>query len=139
MPNRPDDLVVSVEPRNDGGATPGPWVATLDGDWWMVMTEAAHSIGDEEYGPLPVVDLFHGGYDYSSFELGSIAGNAHLIAAAPDMRDALTKLRKALDLIDPARPLQYANTMDLMRKCADAALAKTMPEPPTPHPRETKP
>lgn len=46
--------------------------------------------------------------------------------SSPDsktLREALEKLRKAMDLIDPSRPLQYARTMDLMRKCADDALA----------------
>lgn len=52
----------------------------------------------------------------------------HLSAAAPVMFDALTKLRKALDLVDPSRPLQYADAMDLMRKCADAALAAAQPK-----------
>lgn len=47
------------------------------------------------------------------------------VEAQSSHADALTKLRKGLDLVDPARPLQYANAMDLMRKCADAALADT--------------
>ena len=47
-----------------------------------------------------------------------------LVDSAPDMLAALTKLRKGLDLVDPSRPLQYADAMDLMRKCADEAIAK---------------
>jgi hypothetical protein len=53
--------------------------------------------------------------------------SAHLALAnanSRDMLDALTKLRKALDLVDPSRPLQYADAMDLMRKCANAAIMR---------------
>jgi hypothetical protein len=43
--------------------------------------------------------------------------------AAPELLEALKRNRAALDLIDPMRPLQYATTMDLMRKDMDAAIA----------------
>lgn len=69
--------------------TPGPWIATLDGDWWMVLTEAPHAIDEEESRQIPVVDLYHGGYDYSTFDLGSLPANARLIAAAPELLTAL--------------------------------------------------
>ncbi len=38
--------------------------------------------------------------------------------------ETLRRNRAALDLIDPIRPLQYATTMDLMRKDMDAAIAQ---------------
>lgn len=49
--------------------------------------------------------------------------------AAPELLEALKRNRAALDLIDPARPLQYATTMDLMRKDMDAAIALATPKP----------
>lgn len=45
-------------------------------------------------------------------------------ALTADLLEALARNRKALDLIDPDRPLQYAHTMDLMRQDMDAAIAK---------------
>lgn len=48
---------------------------------------------------------------------------ARKVAGADDMLAALKRNRAALDLIDPMRPLQYATTMDLMRKDMDAAIA----------------
>lgn len=47
-----------------------------------------------------------------------------LFSAAPAMLQALRRNRAALDLIDPVRPLQYAMTMDLMRRDMSAAIAK---------------
>lgn len=44
-------------------------------------------------------------------------------AASPELLASLKRNRAALDLIDPARVLQYAITMDLMRKDMDAAIA----------------
>lgn len=47
-------------------------------------------------------------------------------SAAKGLFDALKRNRAALDLIDPMRPLQYATTMDLMRRDMDAAIAKAL-------------
>lgn len=106
------------------GHLPGPWDFLIDGDWPMVYS-SAHD--PEDGHRLPVIDMFHGGYDFTDFGY-PLAANGRLIAAAPELLEALQKLRTALDLIDPSRPLQYAQAMDLMRKCADAAIAKAQGE-----------
>ena len=95
--------------------TPGPWVAEFDGDWWMVLTKAEHPI-DEFWGPAqaPVVDLHHGGYDYSELGLGTISGNARLIAAAPELLAALEALVEGVDRL-LGKPEPY--------ECDDGALA----------------
>lgn len=57
---------------------------------------------------------------------GTHLGIIGLIEQLTDERNALLEAlrrnRAALDLIDPDRPLQYATTMDLMRKDMDAAI-----------------
>jgi len=40
------------------------------------------------------------------------------------LAEALVKIRKCLDLIDPSRTFQYMQAMDAMRTCADAALKR---------------
>ncbi len=49
--------------------------------------------------------------------------------AIAELIDALQRLRKGLDVVDPGRPLQYAQAMDVMRKFADAAVAKVTETP----------
>lgn len=41
-----------------------------------------------------------------------------------ELLEALKRNRAALDLIDPMRPLQYATTMDLMRRDMSAAITR---------------
>lgn len=54
----------------------------------------------------------------------ALAGEIAADERGDKLLEALTRNRAALDLIDPMRPLQYAATMDLMRKDMDAAIAK---------------
>lgn len=70
--------------------SPGPWEFVIEGGWPIIYSSAA----DPEDGhPLPVVDLHHGGYDYS--DLGfSLHANGRLMAAAPELLAELIDLRK---------------------------------------------
>ena len=94
--------------------TPGPW---------FVHPFTAHVSSEVEHA-APICALCWPTPYRSDDETQA---NAVLIAAAPNLLEALGKVRKALDLIDPSQPLQYALAMDLMRQCADAAIALALP------------
>lgn len=66
---------------------------------------------------MSVIDIEEA-YSTYVIELAEAEANVARLLAA------LKRNRAALDLIDPMRPLQYATTMDLMRKDMDAAIAK---------------
>lgn len=100
--------------------TPGPWEACDPGDYGDFDGESRVVLGNDMR--IAVVHWHEGDYRAEN------DANANLIAASPGLYDALQKLRIALDLIDPSRPLAYAATMSLMRNCADAALAKARGE-----------
>jgi len=101
-----------------GRHTPGPW----KWDCGIIPPD----------GPGHYADIYKDGGDLiiAQFNKQIPEGhaNARLIAAAPDLVAALKRNRAALDLIDPDRPLQYATTMDLMRKDMDAAIAQATGE-----------
>lgn len=75
---------------NQSRYTPGPWiVCTVDGDDSILSIEQdREALVDEEPSIVAEVDLSGDGID----EVAG-AANARLIAAAPDLLEALTKLR----------------------------------------------
>jgi len=86
-------------------ATPGPWEFTLDGEWPMILS-SAH---DEDGHRIPVIDLFHGGYEYPGFPL---ATNGQLVSAAvsalPALIERVERLEEGLRQIgegDEPRPV----------------------------------
>lgn len=64
--------------------TPGPWEFVMDGTWPMILSSALDEDGEVR---VPVVDMFHGGYDFAD-RGWPLAANARLIAAAPDLLEA---------------------------------------------------
>lgn len=94
--------------------TPGPW---------------SMECGDHTHRYVRVYDsddrtIFYKYGSGTKAEADQDEANARLISAAPELLDALKRNRAALDLIDSARPLQFATTMDLMRKDMDAVILK---------------
>jgi len=106
-----------------GGHTPGPWVyrTGMPYDWgWVTDAEGGFIAQAKDPAARDDEALSR----HRAAKTDPWAANATLIASAPDLLDSLKRNRAALDLIDPARPLQFAQTMDLMRKDMDAALSR---------------
>ena len=71
--------------------TPGPWVAHHNGHYWTVKTKAKPLNGQT------VCDLIESEYLYSHDPRSEGAqSNARLIAAAPELLEALQQLREVL-------------------------------------------
>lgn len=105
---------MSVEPRNDGGATPGPWIADFHNEQRQGGRFVTYVRGGNQLVPIAAVPTGVEGYGREEGR-----ANAALIAAAPDLRDALAGLLRAVDALMPMDgPLKLA---------ARAALAKAQP------------
>ena len=91
--------------------TPGPWVVSDDGD----MTLIIHAPKDE-------VDIARMSNDCEMFS--EIRANAHLIAAAPAMYDALRELTNAFALVVKMTPYGVSMDVSKVHDNARAALAQ---------------
>lgn len=97
--------------------TPGPWRVVRDrnGAATMILSSQKDEDGDE----LPVIDYEHGGYTYA------YEANARLIAAAPDMYEALKEAREALATeIKFEISASVAESLEATIAQIDAALSK---------------
>lgn len=97
--------------------TPGSWIAESDGEYWNVIVEGGEGFGREIVG-------CEGLYRCD----GSDEANARLIAAAPDLLDAL---RKHLENFESQHALLLEIGNDYfvdLRDSARAAIAKATGE-----------
>ena len=107
--------------------TPGPWRIVdntdLDGGLWIVVDH-------DEVGPVSIAAVRQGCDE--ARELGSNKANAHLIASAPDMIEALSAalgyMRNAKIDLETGAPKKTAiQTLDGGIKLVEAALSKARP------------
>jgi hypothetical protein len=71
--------------------SPGPWRLDRTNGELMVLSSAQTTDEMGDTYPVPVADLYRGGYDYA--DLGhSLEANARLIAAAPELYEAAEAL-----------------------------------------------
>ena len=74
-----------TNPRTEAGFTPGPWHATNGGPrsgQWTVWADGG-DMGDQRVAVMP-------------YELIAQCGNAHLIAAAPELYEELDELWRSI-------------------------------------------
>jgi len=95
-----DNLDTSGE-RGRGGWTPGPWHVHKHG--WGIAVRA-ESTGVAECLP--------------QFEIAEIAANARLIAAAPELLEALVNFIGTVETVDPG---VYRDTIDEAREAIKKA------------------
>jgi hypothetical protein len=91
--------------------TPGPWLVDF-GETTSVRLSDGSRVASVAHLRL-----------YSRAAASEVAANAHLIAAAPDMLEALKVAAKA-ELYDPATGLIDADVLDIVQDVARAAYAK---------------
>jgi hypothetical protein len=90
--------------------TPGPWTCDEDGVVWGVDSRGW-------YGKCPSIDIFAAS-EWPAELADEAMANARLIAAAPDLHEALAGLMNSLNMEHAGRPVY-----DAYQKCA-AAIAK---------------
>jgi hypothetical protein len=113
-------------------ATPGPWFCgDEDEDTAGVEYIDVHagSYGDRSYTTIAHVQAPWAGDDWQALDNATRA-NARLIAAAPDLYDALdpTNVRKAARLLTDAGHGLHAGLLVLMADAQERALAKARGE-----------
>lgn len=114
--------------------TPGPWVAMKDGKYvtenpWSVDHEDGHDnttapIGgpDGQVVALVVMDDEHSENRWDDTELDA---NARLIAAAPDLLEALIALNREMDVICGSAYCQVAPDKDICDQVKSAITKAT--------------
>lgn len=127
MPNRPDDLVVSVEPRNDGGHTPLPWLAMQPDEVDVFVPIIGVRLGDDgeqldtpTNGLVGGATLFPTEIDAEDYERAK--ANAAFIVRAANSHYALIEALSAAILEHDAGGITLATAREMR-----AALAKANP------------
>ena len=92
--------------------TPGPWYADKYGKIWRNVPSDLYEYGGKIAGDMPLAFVSKGWYEKDETPYPQQA-NANLIAAAPDMYEALEEVWR---ILDSTMPLSRDNRADRIKR-----------------------
>ena len=101
--------------------TPGPWYADKYGKIWRNVPSDLYEYGGKIAGDMPLAFVSKGWYEKDETPYPQQA-NANLIAAAPDMYEALEEVWR---ILDSTMPLSRDNRADRIKRILCKARGET--------------
>ena len=92
--------------------TPGPWYADKNGKIWRNIPSDLYEYGGKIAGDMPLAFVSKGWYEKDETPYPQQA-NSNLIAAAPDMYEALEEVWR---ILDSTMPLSRDNRADRIKR-----------------------